>query len=137
MPGATGRLDTNWAGKAAAARAGLAETDFVMIHLEAPDECGHQGDLEGKIQAIELTDREIIGPVWQAAQEHGNARIMVLPDHYTPLAVRTHVSKPVPFLLAGAGIAPGRAERLTEATADEDPALVVEEGWRLIELLLA
>ena len=68
VPGATGRLDTNWRGKADAARTALAEDDFVFVHVEAPDECGHQADLEGKVRAIELTDREIIGPVWEAAQ---------------------------------------------------------------------
>jgi 2,3-bisphosphoglycerate-independent phosphoglycerate mutase len=135
VPGATGRLDTNWVGKAAAARAALAETDFVMIHVEAPDECGHQGDLEGKVRAIELTDREIIGPAWEAATRYGDARVLVLPDHYTPIAKRTHVGDPVPFVLAGAGIAKSGADRLDEAIAAEMP-LFVDEGWRLIDRLL-
>ena len=65
-----------------------------MVHIEAPDECGHQGDLEGKVRAIKLTDREIIGPLWAAAQEFDAARILVLPDHYTPIARRTHVGGP-------------------------------------------
>ncbi len=135
VPGATGQLDTNWAGKRAAAISALQQVEFVMIHLEAPDECGHKGDREGKIRAIELTDREIIGPVWEAAQAHGPARILVLPDHYTPLSVRTHVGKPVPFALAGAGIAPDRATRLDEATAEES-LLYIDQGWRLIDRLL-
>lgn len=134
VPGATGRLDTNWAGKAATARAALAAVDFVMIHLEAPDECGHQGDLEGKIRAIELVDREIVGPVWAEAQRYGAARILLLPDHYTPIARRTHVPNPVPFVLAGAGIDPDDAERMDEATAAEMP-LCIEDGWALIEKL--
>jgi len=136
VPGATGRLDTNWTGKAAAAIAALAEVDFVFVHIEAPDECGHQGDLEGKVRAIELTDREIIGPVWTAAQRAGEARIMVLPDHYTPLRTRTHAGNPVPFVLAGAGIAPDACDRVDEAIAAESPVFV-EEGWRLIDKLLA
>lgn len=136
VPGATGRIDTNWAGKAAAARAALAETDFVMVHVEAPDECGHQGDLEGKVRAIELTDREIIGPVWEAAQQFDGARILVLPDHYTPIALRTHVGNPVPFVLAGDGIAADAIDRFDEAIAEESPVMV-EEGWTLLDRLLA
>ena len=135
VPGATGRLDTNWAGKAAAAMKALAEVDFVFVHLEAPDECGHQGDLEGKIRAMELTDREIIGPVWAAARGYGDARLLVLPDHYTPLSLRTHIGKPVPFVLAGAGIAPDGFDRLDEAVAEESP-LFVEEGWTLLQRLI-
>ena len=135
VAGATGRLDTNWAGKAAAARSALATHDFVMVHLEAPDECGHQGDLEGKIRAIELVDREIVGPVWEAARRYGPARILVLPDHYTPIARRTHVATPVPFLLSGDGIIPDRADRLDEAIAEESEVMV-EEGWRLLGRLL-
>lgn len=135
VPGATGRLDTNWAGKATAARAMLAETDFVFVHVEAPDECGHQGDLEGKIRAIELTDREIIGPVWEAAQAYDAARILVLPDHYTPLSKRTHVGNPVPFALAGSGIRADSIDRLDEAIAEESP-LMIDEGWTLIRRLI-
>jgi 2,3-bisphosphoglycerate-independent phosphoglycerate mutase len=136
VPNVTGRLDTNWAGKAAAARAALAETDFVMVHAEAPDECGHQGDLEGKIRAIELVDHEIVGPVWEAAQQYGNARILVLPDHYTPIARRTHVGLPVPFVLSGTGITADRADRFDEAIAEES-SIIVDEGWTLIQRLLA
>ena len=136
VAGATGRLDTNWAGKAAAARAAFAEVDFVMVHIEAPDECGHQGDLAGKIRAIELVDREIVGPVWEAARQYAEARVLLLPDHYTPVALRTHIGKPVPFTLSGTGIAPDHADRLDESIAEE-ATVVVEEGWTLIQRLLA
>lgn len=136
VPGATGRLDTDWAGKCAAAREALSEVEFVMVHVEAPDECGHKGDLEGKIRAIELTDHEIIGPLWDAARSLGPARILVLPDHYTPLALRTHVGKPVPFALAGAGIERDGADRMDEAVGEASPVCVAD-GWRLIERLFA
>ena len=135
VPGATGRLDTNWAGKAHAAIEQLAEVDFVFVHLEAPDECGHQGDLPGKIRAIELVDREITGPVWAAAQQYDSARILLLPDHYTPISRRTHFGNPVPFVLTGDGIPAGGFGRLTEESAATSP-LFVEEGWTLIEKLL-
>lgn len=136
VPGATGRLDTNWAGKAATAISALREVDFVMVHVEAPDECGHQGDLEGKVRAIELCDREIVGPVWQAAQQYGPARILLLPDHYTPISKRTHVGKPVPFILAGTGIATDSIDHLDENIAEESPVMV-DEGWTLIQRLLS
>ncbi|MHB9133168.1 MAG: cofactor-independent phosphoglycerate mutase [Armatimonadota bacterium] len=135
VPGATGRIDTNWRGKALAARAALEDGDFVMVHVEAPDECGHQGDLEGKIRSIELTDREIIGPLWEAAKGYDSARILVLPDHYTPIALRTHVGKPVPFALSGTGISTDEFDRVNEEIAEESPVMV-EEGWTLIERLL-
>jgi len=135
VPDVTGRLDTNWAGKAREAITQLSEVDFVFVHLEAPDECGHQGDLDGKVRAIELTDREIIGPVWAAAQHYDAARVLLLPDHYTPLSRRTHVGKPVPYVLAGAGISPTGFDRLDEASAETSP-LFVNDGWTLIEQLL-
>ncbi len=135
VPGATGRLDTNWAGKAQASIDALSYSDFLWVHIEAPDECGHQGDLEGKIRAIELTDSEIIGPVWKAAQEYGDARILILPDHYTPVALRTHVGNPVPYTMAGTGIKPDIIDRLDEEVAAESP-LFVEEGYRLLGMLL-
>ena len=134
VPGATGRLDTDWEGKAAAARAALATHDFVMVHIEAPDECGHQGDLEGKIRAIELTDEKIVGPLWAAAQHYDAVRILLLPDHYTPVKRRTHVGNPVPFLLAGTGVSPDAADRFDEAIAAES-SLFVDEGWTLISRL--
>lgn len=135
VPGATGRLDTNWAGKAQAAIDALSNSDFLWVHIEAPDECGHQGDLEGKIRAIELTDSEIVGPVWKAAQEYGDARILILPDHYTPVALRTHVGDPVPYAMAGTGIKPDIIDRLNEEVAAESP-LFIEEGYRLLGMLL-
>ncbi|MEI7833798.1 MAG: cofactor-independent phosphoglycerate mutase [bacterium] len=135
VPGATGRLDTNWAGKAQASVDALKKSDFLWVHIEAPDECGHQGDLEGKIRAIELTDSEIIGPIWAAAQQHGEARVLILPDHYTPVALRTHVGDPVPFALAGTGITADKFDRLDESVAAES-SLFIEEGHRLLGMLL-
>jgi 2,3-bisphosphoglycerate-independent phosphoglycerate mutase len=136
VTGATGRLDTNWSGKAVAACDALREVDFVMVHVEAPDECGHQGDLEGKVRAIELADREIVGPVWNAAQQYGPARILLLPDHYTPISRRTHVGKPVPFVLSGANVTADSVDRFDESIAEES-AIYIEHGWSLIQRLFA
>lgn len=100
VEGATGTLHTNFTGKAEAAIRSLQEDkDFIYVHLEAPDECGHQGDLEGKIRSIELIDEKIVKPIWEHLKGREEPfRILVLPDHATPVALRTHTSDPVPFV---------------------------------------
>ena len=102
VEGATGSIDTNYEGKAQAAIRALLEEgcDFAYIHVEAPDEMGHQGELNHKIRSIEDLDSRIIAPVKQAMEEAGeDFRLLVLPDHPTPLRIRTHSSDPVPYVL--------------------------------------
>jgi len=105
VEGATGRLDTNYAGKAAAAIKGFSSgLDYIYLHVEAPDECGHHGDAPGKVLSIEKIDEYIAGRVWKYLEENRlntgeNYRIMFLPDHPTPVSLRTHTEAPVPFLL--------------------------------------
>ena len=99
VEGATGLLNTNYDGKAQTALALLDEYDFVFVHLEAPDECGHQGDMDGKIKAIELIDEKILTPIYNGLKGKTDFRILVLPDHRTPIAVRTHTSEPVPYFI--------------------------------------
>ena len=99
VEGATGLLNTNYSGKAQKALELLEEYDFVFVHLEAPDECGHQGDLEGKIKAIELIDERILTPIFNGLNGKTDFKIMVLPDHRTPVAVRTHTGEPVPYFI--------------------------------------
>ncbi|MBC7333764.1 MAG: cofactor-independent phosphoglycerate mutase [Actinobacteria bacterium] len=101
VKGVTGNLNTNFEGKARKALEELLRgKDFVYVHIEAPDECSHHGDLEGKIKAIELIDKKVVGILWKGLEKMvRNYRIMILPDHATPLSVRTHVSNPVPFLI--------------------------------------
>ena len=102
VPGATGSIDTNWAGKAQAAIDALTKDgcDFVYIHVEAPDEMAHQGLPEEKVRSIEYLDSRILAPVWQAMQAAGeDCRILVLPDHPNLLRLRTHTADPVPYLL--------------------------------------
>ncbi len=105
VPGATGTIHTNYDGKAQATvdqfKKGL---DFVFLHLEGPDECSHQGDLPGKIECLEQIDRRIVGPVTEYLRGTGeDFRILVLPDHPTPIAIRTHAAKPVPFVFYDSG----------------------------------
>lgn len=100
VPGATGYLDTNYAGKAQAALDALRQQDFVFVHVEAPDETGHQGLLKEKIQAIEDFDAKIVGPIFQGLQGSGEEfRLIATMDHHTPLCLRTHTANPVPVLL--------------------------------------
>lgn len=99
VEGATGYIDTNYEGKAAAAIAFLHHHDFVFLHVEAPDEMGHEGNRDGKIRAIEDFDEKIVGTVRRGCAELGPFRIAVLSDHPTPIAVRTHVSDPSPFVV--------------------------------------
>ena len=102
VPGADGTLHTNYEGKADAAVKALTEDgyDFAYIHVEAPDEMGHQGSAERKIQSIQYLDEKVIKRVASALDEKGvDYRMMVLPDHPTPICVRTHTSDPVPYML--------------------------------------
>lgn len=99
VEGATGTVRTNFAGKAEAAVKALEDHDFVFVHFEAPDECGHQGDAPGKILSIEKIDG-VVGYIRQKMEEKGEPFVMaVLPDHQTPLYIRTHVGNPVPFIV--------------------------------------
>jgi 2,3-bisphosphoglycerate-independent phosphoglycerate mutase len=100
VEGATGNLHTNYMGKAEAAlKACKQGKDFVYIHVEAPDECGHRGEAENKVRAIELIDEQIIGVLLNGLSEYDDYRILVLPDHATPLALRTHTRDPIPYAL--------------------------------------
>ena len=101
VPGATGTIDTDYEGKAGAAIELFKEgIDFVYIHVEAPDECSHQGDLAGKIKSLEFIDDRIIKPVGEYLKNSGeDYRILVVPDHRTPVEIRTHSSEPVPFVI--------------------------------------
>ncbi|MBE7414346.1 MAG: cofactor-independent phosphoglycerate mutase [Deltaproteobacteria bacterium] len=99
VEGATGYIDTNYKGKADAALKALETRDLVCVHIEAPDEAGHNGNLGHKLQAIEDFDSRIVGPVLEGARRFGSFAVMVLPDHPTPIALKTHTPDPVPFAL--------------------------------------
>jgi len=106
VPGATGWYDTNYEGKRDAALAGLAAGhDLFVIHVEARDEAGHAGDTDEKIRSLENWDSRILPGLIEGLEELGAWRLLLLPDHATPLALRTHTTEPVPYLLAGSDIA--------------------------------
>ena len=114
VEGATGLWNTNYEGKADAALKLLENHDLVYIHVEGPDEAGHEGSIELKIRAIEELDRRLIARVMKGVTEP--TRFAILPDHYTPIKVRTHVGLPVPFAIMGAGITPDAVKVYTEKT---------------------
>ncbi|MCI8626068.1 MAG: cofactor-independent phosphoglycerate mutase [Lachnospiraceae bacterium] len=138
VEGADGTLHTNYEGKVEAAVAALLEEgdDFAYIHVEAPDEMGHQGSIDRKVQSIEYLDTRVIGPLLRALEEHGTEfRLLVLPDHPTPIAVRTHTSDPVPYLLYDSTKIEEHTWRYNEAEAGQSGYLL-QEGYRLIDVLL-
>jgi 2,3-bisphosphoglycerate-independent phosphoglycerate mutase len=104
VQGATGYLDTNFAGKGQAAIEALKKYDFVLVHVEATDEAGHNGSAHQKKKALEMIDKHIVGPVYEAIRQYENWRILVMPDHPTPVEARSHCNDPVPFAMAGTGI---------------------------------
>ncbi len=136
VEGATGYIDTNFAGKGAAAVGALDDHDLVMVHVEAPDEAGHKAEPEVKVRAIELIDRHIVAPVLERLKAEGEEwRMLVLPDHPTPCSVRTHTPDPVPFAIAGKRIESVVGGQFTEAAAAAGD-LHIPRGHELMEFLL-
>ncbi|MDE6075262.1 MAG: phosphoglycerate mutase, partial [Clostridia bacterium] len=139
VDGATGNYDTNFKGKAeAAADALIGGIDFVYIHMEAPDECGHHGDVAHKIYSIEQIDNVVIPTLLEKLESAGEKyAVLVTPDHPTPCACKTHVSEPVPYLIySNAKKLSNGAVRYTEDEAKKTGTYVAD-GYKLIERLLA
>jgi 2,3-bisphosphoglycerate-independent phosphoglycerate mutase len=137
VPGMTGYLDTNYKGKAEAALASLKETDFVYIHVESPDEAGHSGRCEDKIKAIEDFDRLVVGTVREGASALGDCRILLLPDHPTPVELRTHTGDPVPFVLFDSRkIRDGKGVKFDEEITKRPDARFFGEGYTLMDFFI-
>ena len=127
VPGATGTIETNYEGKVQATLEALQRCDFVYLHIEAPDEAGHEGNAELKVRAIELFDERVVGPVVAGLKKSGQDwRVLLLPDHATPISIKTHSCDPVPFAIMGKGIEADEVERF-----DEDAAK--RGGYGLVE----
>ncbi|MDD5703409.1 MAG: cofactor-independent phosphoglycerate mutase, partial [Dehalococcoidales bacterium] len=133
VPGVTDGPDNDYVAQANGALQALEKQDLVVVHVEAPDEAGHGGSIEQKVEAIEKTDREIISRLrgYRADQ----LRLLIMPDHPTPIDVQTHTPEPVPFLLCGPGFPSSGARRLTEAEA-KDSGFFVEAGYGIINKLI-
>ncbi|MDY0212687.1 MAG: cofactor-independent phosphoglycerate mutase [Desulfuromonadaceae bacterium] len=138
VPGATGYVDTNYAGKVEAALDALQKKDFVYLHVEAPDEAGHSGDMAEKIQAIELFDEKIVGAMLDRLAKSGPYRMLIMPDHPTPLHSRTHSMDPVPYIMydsAGAFANSGTNTGYSEKSARAG-GVVYQAAYKLIPRLL-
>ncbi|MBQ4155594.1 MAG: cofactor-independent phosphoglycerate mutase [Clostridia bacterium] len=117
IDGVTGYIDTDFDKKANTAKELLSRNDFVFVHLEAPDECGHRGEAENKVKAIELIDEKILTPLYDEIQKYGDFKILIMPDHPTPLTTKTHSSEPVPFMIYDSSVEYNGADTFTEENA--------------------
>ena len=135
VPGATGFVDTNYRGKGSAAIKAMEQYDLVFIHIEAPDEASHSGNAEMKKKAIEQIDKHIVGPVLEAIKNYQNWRILVMPDHPTPVRNGSHSPEPVPFAMAGNDISGILDMTFSEANAAKS-GLRIDNGFELMEYFL-
>ena len=136
VEGATGYYNTNYSGKAQAALQALTDMDFIFVHIESPDEAGHNQDLRMKITCIERIDKMIVGPIIKGLKDKNNKfRIIITSDHSTPIAIRTHTREPVPFLIYGEGIDTGHFSAYSELEA-QNSSLYFNRGSDLIRFFL-
>ena len=135
VPGATGFIDTNYQGKASAAIEAIDEYDIVFIHIEAPDEASHSGNAEMKKMAIEQVDKHIVGPVLEALQKYKSWRILVMPDHLTPVRTCAHSAAPVPFAMAGDNVSGILHTTFGETNAAKS-GFRIDNGFEFMEYFL-
>jgi len=140
VDGATGYIDTNYTGKANALLDAIKNSNFVFLHVEAPDESGHEGSLEHKIKAIEDFDRKVVGPVVDGMKKFSDYSILVMPDHPTPIKLKTHTTDPVPFCIYGNKEISGFRKSSTEICYTEKMAKTtgnyVEKAHNLIQIMI-
>jgi 2,3-bisphosphoglycerate-independent phosphoglycerate mutase len=136
VPGATGYTDTDYAAKGRYAIETLDSTDVVCVHVEATDEASHEGNVSGKIKALEAIDREIVGPICEELARRGDYRILISPDHPTPIRTKTHSHGIVPFVIAGTGIQPDDSTTYDESQANAS-SHAFPDGWRLMSTFLS
>jgi len=135
VPGATGYIDTNFRGKAEAAIQAIEDSDFVYVHVEAPDEASHEGDITKKIKSIEDFDREVVGTVLAQVNDQDDKAVLVTCDHRTPLEKRTHTREPVPFAYCGPGVLRDSMTVFSERAAESGSVTMIE-GNKLLSLFI-
>lgn len=135
VPGATGYFDTDYGAKADYALKALEEGDFAFVHVEAPDEAGHAGDIEAKIEAIERFDERLVGRVMEGLDVYGGYKILVAPDHPTPITVRTHVIDAVPFAIYSTSGQADDVKTFDEVSAKAG-SIHLAEGYKLMDVFL-
>ena len=133
IPGVTERLDNDYAAQAAGALKALEEYDLAVIHVEAPDEAGHAGSVKDKVEAIQRADKEIVSQL--RTWNKDALRVLIMPDHPTPIEIQTHVGEPVPFILWGPGFTANGAMRFTEAEAKK-AGVFIGEGYNIMSRLV-
>jgi 2,3-bisphosphoglycerate-independent phosphoglycerate mutase len=131
VPGATGYIDTDYAAKGRYAIDALPDTDLICVHVEATDEASHMGNTVEKIKSLEQIDQHVVAPLHEALKKQGEYRILVSPDHPTPIRLKTHNHGAVPIAIAGTGIERGTATTYDEMAAGES-SLAFNDGWRLM-----
>jgi len=137
VPGVTGWLDTNYAGKAEAALTALKKNDFVYIHVESPDEAGHSGNYKDKIKAIEDFDALVVGTVMRGIKAFEEFRILIMPDHPTPIELRTHTAEPVPFVIYdNKQKRENKGANFDESILKRKDIMIFEEGYKLMDYFI-
>ncbi len=133
VPNITGFTDTNFKGKAEYAVAALRDYDYVFIHVEAPDEAGHMGSVEEKIKAVELIDKEMIPVLIDGLKQYGEYKILITPDHATPIELKTHSAEKIPAVIYGTDIKPDENKKYSEKIT---PSFDIKDGYKIAELFL-
>jgi 2,3-bisphosphoglycerate-independent phosphoglycerate mutase len=137
VPGATGYIDTNYTGKAEYGLKALETKDFLYLHIEAPDEAGHSGNVSDKIRAIEDIDQLVIGKILDEAGRLGGFRILLMPDHATPIKIRTHSSEPVPFIIYDStAIKNNKDAAYSEKINERHDKIIINDGYQLMDYFI-
>lgn len=140
VKGATGYIDTNYIGKAQAALRALKKYDIVYVHVEAPDEAGHNGDLKAKLRAIEDFDEKVVGTILEGLKRFDEYSVLLLPDHFTPISIKTHSEEPVPFALYRSRATEKKNSRKNRAYSENicrmKNILVFEKGYKLMDYFI-
>jgi 2,3-bisphosphoglycerate-independent phosphoglycerate mutase len=137
--GATGYLDTNYIGKARAALRALESVDIVYLHVEAPDEAGHNGDIKAKIKAIEDFDSKVVGTVLRGIKKFKEYSILLLPDHATPVSIKSHTDDPVPFTIYRSNRPKNvkmKIKSFSEEICKTKHIRVFEKGYKLMDYFI-
>jgi 2,3-bisphosphoglycerate-independent phosphoglycerate mutase len=134
IKGVTDALDNDYAAQAIGGLDALNQHDMVVIHIEAPDEAGHSALIDEKVESLERIDKEVVGRIREWGKSR-DLRVLVIPDHPTPIEVQTHTDEPVPFLLWGSGFTSNGAPRFTEKEAART-GFFLEEGYKIMTKLL-
>lgn len=136
VDGATGYIDTNFDGKAKAAIEALKQgRDYVYVHVEAPDECGHRGEMENKVKSLEIIDQKILKPILEQVKDLDDFTLLIMPDHPTPLSIMTHCSDPVPYLLYRSNNHINGEKEFNEKTATAS-GILIEKAHTLIDRMI-